>query len=509
MPATLDQIQNTRPASANHLWHWVHKYTGIRIGRAKVCRKHHPPIDWLSDQWLNRPALILILGARGSGKSFLEAILTHLESRFTPRMGTRILGGSKAQSLQIYGALSNSIRDGSGDLGSDRDSILKLLTDKAVYRNGSQVSILAASPTSVRGPHVPSLRLDEVDEIDPEIREAAMGMAMEIGGVPATVSMTSTWHRIAGPMATLLERAENGEFPSYTTCTFDVLERCPESRSGPFVGGDACYERCPVCPIRKWCHSERDHNGDIPLAKISDGHYAIESLIQKVRAVSERTFEADYLCKGPRADGLWFPAFDAQNISDVAEYDHRWPVHTSIDSGVFTGAVWFQVQKRHDQYLVTVFADYLSENLSAESNARSVLDVGRTYCKGRVHRYSTDPSGGSRNPVGPTVIGEYERVGIRPLDRWPVSSVADSLAVLEGLIRSADGTVGLLIHPRCKHLIQAMRNYRRAKRAGQWMDYPEDPQHPHEDLVDALRGGLKLELPEGRKPAPAFQRRRV
>lgn len=469
-----------------------------------VCRDHAHPLEFLTRWIIHRPSLSLVQGPRGGGKSYLAALATHIDSLQYDHHGTKILGGSLSQSQQIYEALKDF------DLArANRSPFLSFTKTRAEYVTGSDVSILAASPTSVRGPHVPTLRLDEVDEIDEDTRDSAIGMAMEMGGVSASISMTSTWHRVSGPMAGLMERGLAGDFPVYTFCVFEILERCSESRSGPFVGGEAAYERCPACPIRKWCHSERDRNGDIPLAKISDGHYAIESLIQKVRAVSERTFEADYLCRGPRADGLWFPAFDTQNISDAAEYDPRWPVHASIDSGVFTGGVWFQVRQRHDQYLVTVFADYLSENLSAESNARAVLDVGRTHCNGRVHRYSTDPSGGSRNPVGPTVIGEYERVGIRSLDRWPVSSVADSLAVLEGLIRSADGTVGLLIHSRCKHLIQAMRNYRRAKRAGQWMDYPEDPQHPHEDLVDALRGGLKLELPEGRKPAPAFQRRRV
>ena len=34
------------------------------------------------------------------------------------------------------------------------------------------------------------------------------------------------------------------------------------------------------------------------------------------------------------------------------------------------------------------------------------------------------------------------------------------------------------------------------------MDYAEDPQHPHEDLIDPLAGGLKLEFPQGRTPQP-------
>jgi hypothetical protein len=78
--------------------------------------------------------------------------------------------------------------------------------------------------------------------------------------------------------------------------------------------------------------------------------------------------------------------------------------------------------------------------------------------------------------------------------------VADGLALVESMLGSAEGSVWLTIHPRCRALLSALLNYRRAKREGQWMDYPEDPQHTAEEMVDALRGGLKVEMPRGRKP---------
>ncbi len=37
------------------------------------------------------------------------------------------------------------------------------------------------------------------------------------------------------------------------------------------------------------------------------------------------------------------------------------------------------------------------------------------------------------------------------------------------------------------------------------MDYAEDPQHPHEDLIDPVAGGLKLEFPQGRTPQPCSE----
>jgi hypothetical protein len=499
-----------KPGTKDEALQWVTDYTGVKIARAHVCADHTPPATFFWEM-LQRPPLALVLGPRGGGKSFLSAIDTHIQSRFQAKHGPRILGGSRAQSEQVYRALREAVYEGSGPKGSDADSIARLLKGEAVYHNGSDVAILAASSRSVRGPHVPSLRLDEVDEIDPELREAAMGMCMNRYGSNASVVMTSTWHRLNGPMSQLMDRAAANEFPLYTFCAFEILEQCPDERSGRWVGGDAGYEHCPACPLKPWCHAERDHRDGRPLAKRSDGHYAIDSLVQKVRSVSARAFESDYLCKGPRSEGVWFPTFDPDvHVDGRAEFDPRLDVCLAVDSGVFTGAVFFQIAEVEEPTgkvdEVRVFADYLVENRPAEQVARELVDLSRTLCQGRLDLIATDPAGGARNAVGPTVLAEYERGGLKPIARWPAGPVADGMALVESFLNPADGRPRLLLHPRCKATTRALQSYRRAKRAGQWQDYPEDPQHPHEDLVDALRGGLRARFPNGRAAAPNLKR---
>jgi hypothetical protein len=508
--AGIEQARNRPPKTRIDLERWVRAFTGIQVARQAVCCGHSAPFDMFARQVLERPALALWHGPRGSGKSFLSAIDTHMTSRFHPRHETRLLGGSLAQSEQIHQAMREVVLHGRGPKGlSDAGTIARLLKNEVHYHNGSEVSILAASATSVRGPHVASLKLDEVDEIDPDIRESAMGMAMEVRGCRSSVLMTSTWHRVAGPMAELIDKGREGAFPVDTYCAFEVLERCPEERSGPNL------ENCPQCPLVSWCHSERDtHPSGLPKAKRSAGHYTIDSLIQKVKAVSLRVFESDYLCLRPRAAGVWYSMFDEpSHVATAAEYMPNWPVHLAIDPGVHTGAIWFQAVPRLDGrgHRVTVFADYFAEGLSAESNARAVVEQSRRLCgigMDRI-RVSMDPAGNARTAVGPTVRGEYERAGCQGrngLESWPVSPKADGLQLVEALLKSADGSVNLTIHPRCRRLITALRCYTRARRADQWMDYPEDPQHPHEDLVDPLCGGLKLEFPARRAPEPSFRR---
>ena len=501
--------RNLRPTTRRHLWLWVERYTGVRIPTESVCPGHAAPFDLFARQVLERPPLALWHGPRGSGKSFLSAIDTHLASRFIPRHATRILGGSLAQSEQIHQAMKEAVLEGAGSRGNDAASVKRFTKNEVAYHNGSSVSILAASPTSVRGPHVPALKLDEVDEIDDDIRESAMGMAMEIRGVKSSILMTSTWHRTNGPMAGLMDKGRAGAFPVDTFCIFEALERCPVERSGPQL------ELCPSCPIHAWCHADRDqHPSGLPKAKRSAGHYSIDSLIQKAQGVSPRVFESDYLCLRPKTAGVWFTMFDeSRHVTPIAEYDPHRGVHLAVDPGVHTGAVWFQSRPRTDGkgHIVNVFADYFAEGLSAEQNAVAIVEQSRQLCgpSDWKRRVSLDPASSSRTAVGPTVRGEYERAGLKGrtgLESWPCGKKNDGLQFLEALLRSADGAASLFVHPRCRSLITAFACYTRAKQAGQWLDHAADPQHPFEDMIDPLCGGLKLEFPAGRAPEPVFKR---
>ena len=173
-----------------------------------------------------------------------------------------------------------------------------------------------------------------------------------------------------------------------------------------------------------------------------------------------------------------------------------------MDTGVCTGAVWFQIRDHDNPLLarVTVFADYYSEGLTAEQNARAILSITLARCGGRIDFPTTDPAGGSRNPVGPAVLAIYAEVGLR-LGEWPSypGSVRDGLSLVESFVMNAIGKSSILIHSRCVDTNNAFTGYRRKAVRGAWTDHPEDPQHPHEDILDSLRGGLVAAFPTGRQ----------
>jgi hypothetical protein len=211
-----------------------------------------------------------------------------------------------------------------------------------------------------------------------------------------------------------------------------------------------------------------------------------------------------YLGLWAAGEEAWFGGmFDPEkHVGESAEYDPALPVHLAIDTGVFTGAVFYQTRDVSGGPVVTVFGEYLSEGRTARQNAGAIQQIGRDLCDGKITRATTDPAGGARNPLGPTVILEYKAAGL-PLVPWETGpgSVLQGLSAIEALLSPGDDVARLVIHPRCKQTIAAVTGYRRAKRGGQWQDYPEDPQHPYEDLMDALRGGIYRRV---RTPRLAF-----
>jgi hypothetical protein len=182
-------------------------------------------------------------------------------------------------------------------------------------------------------------------------------------------------------------------------------------------------------------------------------------------------------------------------------------VRCAIDAGTsrHTAAVLFQVRSdpATERPRVTVFGEYHALDVVSQKNAQAIKRLADALpCRGRIDLVRVDPASTARSSLGPAAYSEYERVfGSRILARWPQHMVPDGLDTLELLLDGGN----LIIHPRCLRLKEAFQNYRRQRRGGQWIDFPADG-HPEEDMIDALRGGVRDALPEGNALAPYLPR---
>ena len=198
-------------------------------------------------------------------------------------------------------------------------------------------------------------------------------------------------------------------------------------------------------------------------------------------------------------EAAWFARFDvARHVTDRAEYIHGLPTILSIDAGtsMTTAAVWWQAQQI-DRYRhrLNVFADYCKAGSYSEANAKAIFaKCMELPCRGQIANVWIDPAADARSGLGPAAFSEYQRLFGHALSRSPYGLVVDGLDQIELLLE----TDCLIIHPRCADLKSAFLNYRRQQRGGEFLNKPVEGQSPAEDLVDALRYGIRARFPEGR-----------
>ncbi len=207
------------------------------------------------------------------------------------------------------------------------------------------------------------------------------------------------------------------------------------------------------------------------------------------------------------AEGAWFPMFSMpRHVSTDAEYHPAFGIRMAIDAGTsrHTGAVMFQIRPHHSGWSrLTVFGDYHGLDVVSADNAVAILDRCMSLAQRGPDLVRLDPASSAKTSIGPAAFNEYARVfGERITERWPMHGVVDGLDQIELMLGGNANEPRILIHPRCTLLIHAFQNYRRDERGGEFLDTPLDPQHPAEDLMDALRGGIRDAMPEGRKTPP-------
>jgi hypothetical protein len=186
----------------------------------QVCANHTTPWRAFADAYFARYPVTVWHGSRGfAGKSFTLATLGLTEA-VTLKADVNILGGSGAQSKRVL--------DHETTLWHYRDSPRNMLDGDAAtitrLSNGAKIEALMASQASVRGPHPQRLLLDEIDEMDLSILEAAQGQPMSRNGIPTQTVMSSTRQYRNGTMQKILERAREKGWKVYTWCYKETMQ---------------------------------------------------------------------------------------------------------------------------------------------------------------------------------------------------------------------------------------------------------------------------------------------
>lgn len=207
LKAEVERRLISRPQTDDELKHFLRETCGVVIPDTSVCANHCTPFRAFSDAYFARYPVTVWKASRGfGGKSFLLALLGHVEA-LTLSAEVAILGGSGEQSLGVMRYLQQFT-------GGTQEQTQR----QSLYTSGGKIRAQMASSTSVRGPHPQRLRLDEVDEMELEILDAAMGQPIGTAAVAKQTVMSSTHHYPDQTFTEILRRASDNGWPLMEWC---------------------------------------------------------------------------------------------------------------------------------------------------------------------------------------------------------------------------------------------------------------------------------------------------
>lgn len=317
------ELAMTRPKTPDELWNYVALFFGVRLPRKKICEGCCAPFDAFANSYFADDPVSIWLANRGGGKSISLALLG-MVTQITLGCNINILGGSSEQSERILAYIRGSASQ-CGGMFWDAEYAPKYLIDpreenkklSKLYNKGL-IKCLAASPTSVRGPHVPRILFDEIDCADYQIVEDSFSQSKSdlARDIKKQITLSSTWQNPDGTMTTMMRRARDNGWP-----------------------------------IFKWCWRE---------TIMSNGGWLPDSDIESMRrTVSEETFKREYDNVEPHGTGrIWSPShIDRYFNKSLGEFKgkvgERIRIHSpSPECKFYHGADW---AKKQDSTILTTF----------------------------------------------------------------------------------------------------------------------------------------------------------
>lgn len=213
------------PTTPDELWWTVKALWGVEIPRVQVCPDHTAPFDAFSEAYFgNEFNWVLWYGSRGTGKSYMLALLALTKAALL-EINVTLLGGSMAQSQNIHEHVESLTQY----KHAPRHAISSMIKTQITFSGGNWIRPLPASQKTVRGPHPQMTLLDEIDEMERKIYDAAMGQAMtkpNVRGVPVSEMLvaSSTWQNPVGTFSSVMDEALKKGMPVRTWCYREQLK---------------------------------------------------------------------------------------------------------------------------------------------------------------------------------------------------------------------------------------------------------------------------------------------
>ena len=479
-----------KPTRPDELWAFIGAYFDVWLPWRSFTPGHSSPFNFVSECFFHPERDVAAWASRSGGKTLAGSILAALVFAYTDGIQARVLSGSEDQARFLYEYWSNWC------YGLLRSRLNGNVTRRLTKVGGGRMEILAASSKRVRGPKVQLLLEDEVDEIDQDVADAAVGMLDTRDGMPARTRYMSTWHRVGGPMGNLVANRAKSGISLHKWNLWESITECPTDRHQNGKGCDACPLGIYCVPKAREFHA--DDARKVGIAAEASGFYQVADVIKAIGKLSDDKFLSEWLCERPSAEGMVYPAFD-ESVHVVDRVPEHLDVFAGLDwgYGVFAGLILGLARKTGIVYLLDT---YKAEHATTADNAAGMKALPSWS---RVKDVYCDPAGRNKNDqTGRSDIEDFAKYGIECQYTLAkrLRDVHNGIQLVRSYVKSADGRTKFFVlrSPANQAFVDDINNYLNRKVNGVYVDEPVKPQDS-DHTADAWRYAFvnRLAGPQG------------
>ncbi len=268
-----------------------------------------------SELYSQKTRKAVVLAPRGGGKTFGAAMLATAFFLFRD-FDVGIVAGSETQALALFSYIAEWLEI--EDIG---EFVERMTRTEITGISGNRIVARTASARSIRGLHLGRskrgalLIIDEEAEADEEVVRAARYTVRT--AEPALIMRLSTYHKLSGSFADLVENHASAGYELYKWSSFDAAKPCEFD--------------CASCPVKEF--QERYCRGT---ARTAQGWIDVREIVGEWRDSSRETFEVEVMGMRPASAGLVIsPEAIDRAVVKVGEYDEfgKKSEHISIPRG--------------------------------------------------------------------------------------------------------------------------------------------------------------------------------
>lgn len=223
------------------------------------------------------------LAPRGGGKTFCAAMLASAFFLFRD-FDVGIVAGSETQALALFSYITEWLK-----MPASQETIETIKRSDILGAAGNRIVARTASSRSIRGLHIGRGRrgalliIDEEAEAEEDVVRAARYIIRT--AEPSVILRASTYHKLSGSFANLVENHLAQGYELYRWSSFDIAQPCSYS-----------CELCPVTEFRTlYCKGK---------SRDSAGWLRVSEIASEWKESSRETFEIEVMGMKPASAGL-------------------------------------------------------------------------------------------------------------------------------------------------------------------------------------------------------------